>query len=69
MTARQTCDWYKGAWYRIWDHIASFPYFVPAMHLRPILPDEIRAHQPGGAVGTKTHRREFDEANADCLRK
>ncbi|HEY5983632.1 MAG TPA: L,D-transpeptidase [Anaerolineales bacterium] len=29
---------YKGAWYRIWDHIASFAYFVPAMHLRPILP-------------------------------
>lgn len=31
--------WYKGAWYRIWDHIASVPYFVPALHLRPILPE------------------------------
>jgi hypothetical protein len=30
---------YAGPWYRIWDHIASFPYFVPAIHLRPIAPD------------------------------
>ena len=37
---------YQGAWYRIWDHIASFPYFVPAMHLRPILPDEYSAISP-----------------------
>jgi hypothetical protein len=33
----------KGAWYRIWDHIASFPYFVPATHLRPILPEAYSA--------------------------
>ena len=39
-------DWYEGAWYRIWDHIASFPYFVPAMHLRPILPDEYAPISP-----------------------
>lgn len=31
--------WYDGPWYRIWDHIASFPYYVPAMHLRPIPAD------------------------------
>lgn len=30
---------YDGPWYRIWDHIASFPYYVPAMHLRPIPPE------------------------------
>jgi hypothetical protein len=33
---------YHGAWYRIWDHIASFPYFVPAEHLR-IIPSEAYA--------------------------
>lgn len=33
-------DWYDGPWYRIWDHIASFPYYVPAMHLRPISADQ-----------------------------
>jgi hypothetical protein len=38
--------WYKGAWYRIWDHIASFPYFVPATHLRPILPEAYSAISP-----------------------
>jgi len=32
-------DWYDGPWYRLWDHIASVPYFVPALHLRAILPD------------------------------
>lgn len=37
---------YKGAWYRIWDHIASFPYFVPATHLRPILPEAYAAISP-----------------------
>ncbi len=30
---------YDGPWYRIWDHIASFPYYVPAVHLRPIAKD------------------------------
>lgn len=37
---------YQGAWYRIWDHIASFPYFVPAMHLRAIFPDEYAPLSP-----------------------
>jgi hypothetical protein len=37
---------YDGPWYRIWDHIASFPYFVPAMHLRPIYPDAYTAISP-----------------------
>jgi hypothetical protein len=39
-------DWYDGPWYRIWDHIASFPYFVPALHLRGILPDAYSAISP-----------------------
>jgi hypothetical protein len=39
-------SWYTGAWYRIWDHIASFPYYVPAMHLRPIPVDAYTAISP-----------------------
>lgn len=38
--------WYTGAWYRIWDHIASFPYYVPAMHMRPITADAYTALSP-----------------------
>jgi len=38
--------WYKGAWYRIWDNIASFAYYVPATHLRPILPETYSAISP-----------------------
>ena len=37
---------YGGPWYRIWDHIASFPYFVQAMHLRPIPADAYTALSP-----------------------
>jgi L,D-transpeptidase catalytic domain len=31
---------FDGPWYRIWDHIASFPYYAPAVHFRPIAADE-----------------------------
>jgi hypothetical protein len=34
---------YDGAWYRIFDHVASFPYYVPAIHLRPVAPEEYTA--------------------------
>ncbi len=37
---------YDGPWYRIWDHIASFPYFVQAIHLRPIPADAYTAISP-----------------------
>ncbi len=37
---------YNDAWYRIWDHVASFPYWVPAMHLRPIPTDTYAALSP-----------------------
>ena len=33
-------------WYRIWDHIASFPYYVPAMHLRLIPSEDINLINP-----------------------
>ncbi len=33
-------------WYRIFDHVASFPYHVSAMHLRPIPVDEYTALSP-----------------------
>ena len=33
-------------WYRIWDHIASFPYYVPAMSMRIISPDEYTVIDP-----------------------
>ncbi len=28
------------AWYRVFDELVSFPYHVPAIHLRPIPPEE-----------------------------
>ncbi len=37
---------YDGPWYRIWDHVASFPYFVQAIHLRPIPTDAYTAISP-----------------------
>ena len=33
-------------WYRIWDHIASFPYYVPATHLRLIPSEDIKLISP-----------------------
>jgi hypothetical protein len=39
-------NWYEGPWYRVWDHIASFPYFVPALHFRPITADSYSALSP-----------------------
>jgi hypothetical protein len=34
---------YDGPWYRIWDHVASFPYYAPAVHFRPIPPEAYTA--------------------------
>ena len=40
-------------WYRIWDHIASFPYYVPAIHLRMIPSEEINLISPNVAWDQK----------------
>lgn len=36
----------ESLWYRIWDHVASFPYYVRAAHLRPIQPNEYAPISP-----------------------
>jgi L,D-transpeptidase catalytic domain len=37
---------YTGPWYRIWDHVASFPYYAPAVHFRPIAAEEYAPISP-----------------------
>jgi hypothetical protein len=44
---------FTGPWYRIWDHVASFPYYAPAMHFRPIAADEYSPISPEVPWDTK----------------
>ena len=37
---------YDGPWYRIWDHVASFPYYAPAAHMRPVSTEAFAAISP-----------------------
>lgn len=37
---------YDGPWYRIFDELIGYPYYAPAIHLRPIPPEELEPLTP-----------------------